>query len=31
VPERGRLARKRVCALKNVAREINVEFNRNVI
>jgi hypothetical protein len=27
--ERGRLARQRVCALKDVAPEINIEFMRN--
>jgi hypothetical protein len=31
VPERGRLARKRVCALKSVVPEINLEFNLNAI
>jgi hypothetical protein len=29
VPERGRLARKRGDALKNVESEINIEFNLN--
>jgi hypothetical protein len=31
VPERGRLARKRGDALKNVAPEIKIGFTRNVL